>query len=93
MLKDSRCCIPVHWFKRGEEMFAKVWPMEVILSLIFDDPVPRLWQVNEDQEFDVLAWHFLKNFPSLLADHQQYNIPSPVLLNRRYSFIDLGLTI
>ncbi|KAJ3824671.1 hypothetical protein F5880DRAFT_353082 [Lentinula raphanica] len=77
MLLDGSCCIPIRWFSRGDQLHARCWRMEPLIS---DDDTTTGWRVVKS-DFDVRASHFLKNFVELKADAGPlYGLPDPTKL-------------
>ncbi|KAJ6569397.1 hypothetical protein B0H19DRAFT_1257049 [Mycena capillaripes] len=75
-------CIPVRWFVRGGEFFAKYWKMVVVSGDIGSG-----WRVLQSDDYEVSAHQFLKNFIQFQADAGLYNLPDP---SRIIDFLELN---
>ncbi|KAF7975989.1 hypothetical protein HWV62_8148 [Athelia sp. TMB] len=72
MLRNGTCCVPVRWFKKKNQLYAKCWKMDVVAS-----DTERGWRVEKSQDFTVPHTQFLKTFPQLCDDALQYGLPHP----------------
>ncbi|EIW60460.1 uncharacterized protein TRAVEDRAFT_120336, partial [Trametes versicolor FP-101664 SS1] len=69
-LENGHVCMPFRWYKQGEEMFAKAWPM-------VQSPDKSGWIVHAHSPFDMSTGQLLASLPKLMETHRFYNIPSP----------------
>ncbi|KAJ7833724.1 hypothetical protein B0H14DRAFT_2591327 [Mycena olivaceomarginata] len=65
-------CIPIWWFTRGGEFFAKCWQMLPVLT-----DKGSGWRVFKSDNYEVPSRQFLKNFIQLQEDAALYNVPHP----------------
>ncbi|KAJ7687087.1 hypothetical protein B0H14DRAFT_2654022 [Mycena olivaceomarginata] len=65
-------CIPIWWFTRGGEFFAKCWQM-----LPVSTDKGSGWWVFKSDNYEVPSRQFLKNFIQLQEDAALYNVPHP----------------
>jgi hypothetical protein len=65
-------CIPIRWFVRGGNFFAKCWRLSPVSS-----DQGSGWRVLKSDDYEVAAQRFLKNFIQFQADAALYNIPHP----------------
>jgi hypothetical protein len=65
-------CIPIRWFTRGGEFFAKCWQM-----LPVSTDKGSGWRVFKSDNYEVPSRRFLKNFIQLQEDAALYNVPHP----------------
>lgn len=74
MLRDGRCCIPVRWFTRGGQLFAKSWELHVVAT-----ENAYGWRVIQSNNFEIAASDLLKNFIDLKNDAGTLytDLPSP----------------
>ncbi|KAJ7929641.1 hypothetical protein B0H13DRAFT_2228460 [Mycena leptocephala] len=70
--EEPEFCIPIRWFVRGEEFFAKCWKMTIVSS-----DKGAGWRVLKSDNYEVPAHRFLKNLIQFQADATLYNVPHP----------------
>ncbi|KAJ6542980.1 hypothetical protein B0H19DRAFT_1212717 [Mycena capillaripes] len=70
--EEGEFCIPIRWFVRGGEFFAKCWKMLVVSS-----DTGSGWRILQSDNYEVSARQFLKNFIQFQADAGLYNVPDP----------------
>jgi hypothetical protein len=70
--EEPEFCIPIRWFVRGEEFFAKCWKMTIVSS-----DKGAGWRVLKSDTYEVPAHRFLKNLIQFQADAALYNVPHP----------------
>lgn len=72
MLRNGTCCIPVRWFKKDNQLFAKCWKMDIVSS-----DTEQGWRIVKSDDFTVPHTQFLKTFPQFCDDASQYGLPHP----------------
>ncbi|KAK6997382.1 hypothetical protein R3P38DRAFT_3416225 [Favolaschia claudopus] len=69
---EGEFCVPIRWFSRGGEFFAKCWRMVAIST----DTVSG-WRIIQTDDYEVSARRFLKNFLQFQTDAGLHNVPHP----------------
>ncbi|KAJ7829889.1 hypothetical protein B0H14DRAFT_2593756 [Mycena olivaceomarginata] len=65
-------CIPIRWFARGEQFWAKCWRMVPVST-----EKGSGWRVVKSDDYKVPAHCFLKNVLQFRSDATIYNVPHP----------------
>ncbi|KAK6992397.1 hypothetical protein R3P38DRAFT_2570511 [Favolaschia claudopus] len=72
VLTDGRAVIPVRWFMKDGQLYARCWDM---LAVTKENLVG--WRVLQRDDFLVPASEFLKDFVSFQQDASRYELPHP----------------
>ncbi|KAJ7157732.1 hypothetical protein C8R46DRAFT_1355172 [Mycena filopes] len=75
MLANGQCVIPVRWFMRDGQLFAKCWNMLVVTKENSSG-----WRIFQPENYTVSASEFLMDFVTFQADAARYNLPHPSLI-------------
>lgn len=73
LLANQKACIPIRWFKRGTETFARAWPLQPMEH----HRLGKGWLVHEYQELEVPLSSFAVSFPAFCDTYEQREMPSP----------------
>lgn len=82
MLRNGTCCIPVRWFKKDNQLFAKCWKMDIVSS-----DMEQGWRIVKSDDFTVPHTQFLKTFPQFCDDASQYGLPHPSKILCKFFFV------
>jgi hypothetical protein len=75
MLSNGQCVVPVRWFAKGGQLFAKCWQMLVVTKENSSG-----WRIFQPENYVVPAHEFLMDFPTFQADAGRYSLPHPSLI-------------